>query len=200
MSEPNIEVDSASSKRRRWSDTFQRNSRRRLLCLPSLFVRGNSCGTISRFERIEVAWHDDYYAPRKYVQFKCAASARLYYSLSQEQMSSLVWARCGDARASARRRNDCYVCILCVVCVVNMRMRTYESVRKCMWYGIAAPLYRFRVAVTGAEVQTPPFTADGAVLPSWLRWFHRSLRKYTINWRFMCIRWEAIICQMKRWV
>lgn len=22
---------------------------------------------------------------------------------------------------------------------------------------------------TGAEVQTPPFTADGAVLPSWLR-------------------------------
>jgi len=53
--------------------------------------------------------------------------------------------------------------------VVGMRMRTCESARKCMWYGIAAPLYRFRVAVTGAKVQTPPFTADGAVLPSWLR-------------------------------
>lgn len=38
------------------------------------------------------------------------------------------------------------------------------------WYGIAAAVYRFRVAaVTRAEVQTPPFTADGAVLPSWLR-------------------------------
>jgi len=48
-------------------------------------------------------------------------------------------------------------------------MRMYERVCKCMWYGIAAPLYRFRVAVTGAKVQTPPFTADGAVLPSWLR-------------------------------
>lgn len=103
---------------------------------------------------------DDDYPPWKYVIQMHGRGCIAAY------LENKWAARC--ERAARRCKLEEQVCVCVCACVY-----AYVCVGIVYgWYGIAAAVYRFRVAaVTRAEVQTPPFTADGAVLPSWLRWF-----------------------------